>query len=806
MNDKQYTREMIKNLNNRLKTKQEALTFDNTPTEGSVNPVTSEGIKAYADASKGTTYTAGENITISENNVISATDTKFTAGENITISTGNVINNISDISGVNDGENWTSFTIKGNTKEILQGCEIKGNGYSTKWERKTWNKAGSGSLYLDGGRVWTDGENIYYSSGSQNTNQYVLDKNTSTWNIKYWNIIPTYGSYIWVDGDDIYYSYYFNGSRSEQYKLDKTTMKWWAISWKGTNNINGEYIWTDGTNIYCSDPNDRDPNYRRNYYILDRSTSTWVEGSWNVSNLRDGTCVWNDGENIYYSAGSKQYVFDKTTLTWSAKTWNGFSNIIGSSVWTDGEHIYYSYFENIYVWNDGENIYYSSGQNQYQLHIKNTMFLATVAKTGDYRDLKNRVIANPITIPKLEGEEEKITSLQIDNVNYRIPIPKILDGYSNRWFSKEWYGDNTNFSGNYVWSDGKNIYYSAVGKQYVLNKSTSTWEQKIWNGLNSLDSHYIWTDGDNIYYSENSQQYVLNKSTSTWEQKIWNGLNSFGGNNIWTDGENIYYSSYDSKILDKSTSTWTSISFGGFNHLYGEYVWTDGENIYYSNRSTHYVLDQTTLTWVGKTWSGLSSIYNKQIWTDGKNIYYSYGNTQYSLNKSTSTWVAQTWTGTVGFYGENVWSDGENFYTDIATAEGHYYYQLPAEFHTVSVLEKVSETGDYNDLKNKPVIPNDDHLYIYSVEITNGTDIITLTNIQTSELLQSTLTFADLIDLIQVGSNGVGDSYATLQGPLGVISQKSSTQFTLLTEDSTSHTFTSIDTLTITSHLEKIIF
>ena len=121
MNDKQYTQEMVKNLNKKLKNKQTALKFDNTPTEGSVNPVTSEGVKAYIDASKGTIYKAGDNITISEDNKISAVDTTYTAGKNIEISEDNVISSTTDISYTEDTENLTSLTIDGKTRVFLQG-------------------------------------------------------------------------------------------------------------------------------------------------------------------------------------------------------------------------------------------------------------------------------------------------------------------------------------------------------------------------------------------------------------------------------------------------------------------------------------------------------------------------------------------------------------------------------------------------------------------------------------------------------------------------------------------------------------
>ena len=96
-----------------------------------------------------------------------------------------------------------------------------------------------------------------------------------------------------------------------------------------------------------------------------------------------------------------------------------------------------------------------------------------------------------------------------------------------------------------IWTDGENIYYSLGSDQYVLNKTTNTWEEKTWNGKTAFKGEYIWTDGDNIYLSygfRDYSHYVLNKATDTWEEKTWNGLTEFNGGCIWTDGENTYYS------------------------------------------------------------------------------------------------------------------------------------------------------------------------------------------------------------------------------------------------------------------------
>ena len=203
------------------------------------------------------------------------------------------------------------------------------------WVPKTWTGL-TGSF--NGSSVWTDGDNIYYSNQS---NQYVLNKSTSTWSSKSWGSLTSfYGGCIWTDGENIYYS---NGSA--QYVLDKATSTWNTKTWNGLTSFSGQYVWTDGDNIYYS-------NYSTQY-VLNKSTSTWSSKSWNGLTSFNGDYVWTDGDNIYYSydppGTSNQYVLDKSTSTWNTKTWSGSRPAYGGYIWTDGDNIYYSYQTYKYV-------------------------------------------------------------------------------------------------------------------------------------------------------------------------------------------------------------------------------------------------------------------------------------------------------------------------------------------------------------------------------------------------------------------------------------------------------------------------
>ena len=196
------------------------------------------------------------------------------------------------------------------------------------WSIKTWN----GLAKFEGAYIWTDGDNIYYSKSSE---QYVLDKSTSTWNTITWNGLTSfYASDIWTDGDNIYYSDY------SQYVLDKSTFTWNEKTWNGLTSFFGSDIWTVGDNIYYSNSSEQ--------YVLDKSTNTWNEKTWNGLTDFSGYYIWTDGDNIYYSYPysydntKQQYVLDKSTSTWNVKEWIGFTDFDGPSIWSDGKNVYCS--------------------------------------------------------------------------------------------------------------------------------------------------------------------------------------------------------------------------------------------------------------------------------------------------------------------------------------------------------------------------------------------------------------------------------------------------------------------------------
>lgn len=564
---------------------------------------------------------------------------------------------------------------------------------------KTWN----GLTDFSGSYVWTDGTEIYYSNGSD---QYTLNKDTSTWSEKTWNGLTNFDrDNIWIDGENIYYS-----NNDEHYVLNRATSTWSEKTWSGMTYFAGRNIWSDDENIYYS--------YEEDQYVLNKSTSTWEEKTWNGSSEIYGEYIWTDGENIYYTSYSTNLVLNKATSTWSEKTWSGFEPSDTDYIWTDGNSVYYSDHDDQYIlnkatstweektwiddyyipyygeyiWSDGENYYYSDGDEHYTIGSSRQVL---IGENGEFA----AVPASGVILPTVTADDDE-SVLEAKDGRWHVGAKKLEVNYQD-WMPKAWIG-LTSFKGSAVWTDDTDIYYSNETDQYVLDKATSTWAEKTWTGLTSFNGDNIWTDGTNIYYSNWSSHYVLNKATSTWATKTWTGMTNFYGGFVWTDGENTYYSRGSSQyVLDTSTSTWALKTWNGQTNFSGSAIWTDGENYYYSNGNNQYILDKATSTWSAKTWNGLSFFNGEDIWTGGENIYYS-GYGQYVLNKTTSTWVEKTWSGTNPL-GKDVWTDGKSiYYSDFddqrVLARGdQLYVGTDGEFKQIDAEGKLLPPVDSSD-------------------------------------------------------------------------------------------------------------
>ena len=310
---------------------------------------------------------------------------------------------------------------------------------------------------------------------------------------------------------------------------------------------------------------------------------------------------------------------------------------------------------------------------------------------------------------------------------------KVLSSKRDVCAIKKWRG-LTSFDGEYVWTDGENIYYSYNSQQYILDKTTDTWIKKKWNGLSNFSAYQIWADGENTYHSYYNASYALDKTTSTWVQKSWDGAIKPTGAEIWHDGNDTYlvtqqsYRPYESmcyKLVNNSWEyiiTWTFGSEGPIVHASD--IWTDGIDIYWTTYTTDklYKLNRSTFEWTEIQPYNIS-IRTNCIWHDKENTYYSNGQTHYILDKTNNIWVPITWDNwTPSFQGNQIWTDGT-----------HIYYSYESTHYVLDRHEKVlvsdANTGEWLQTNIKdfmtnylhiPQTPTADGTYILTASVTNG--------------------------------------------------------------------------------------
>ena len=329
-----------------------------------------------------------------------------------------------------------------------------------------------------------------------------------------------------------------------------------------------------------------------------------------------------------------------------------------------------------------------------------------VPRTINYDEMADSEFDTLLTSGTILGStEDRIQGSISDKIYAKQWLQLLREVPGNTWAKKDW-GELTQFDGSYVWTDGKNIYYSHFEQQYQLDKSTSTWNTKNWgNKLTSFDSTDIWTDGNKIYYSDYQYQYWLNPNNSEWEEITWDEpLTSFQGRYVWTDGEKIYYSLNTNQqyYLDEN-AIWKSQTWHGVTPTAGNKIWHASGEIYYAD--SHYLTKDAdghfTDTWAPKTWGGLTTFDSTDIWTDGVNVYYSHAITggieHYQLiDKINGIWAKKTWKGFKSFTGRDVWTDGVNvYYSHYANGENDQYQLLLtpyAQVGTRTYIESYSQS------------------------------------------------------------------------------------------------------------------
>lgn len=552
----------------------------------------------------------------------------------------------------------------------------------------------------DKGDVWTVGGNLFYSN---NSNTYKYDKNKYEWVYDRSSSYASGRNYFIYN--NVTYCIYANGV----YKISENGTwtnvdKFKNVEGSGSCIFYGRYIWSDGDNLYYSDAVLQNTDSSYHQLVYDDSTDTWKLVTWNGLNPL-GTNIWSDGINIYYSDGSRHYELDKKTLTWNRVNFSGDLSVISTLyLWSDGENVFYSNNDTQYlfdrdnkkwirlpsvmirgetIFTDGDDIFCMNGNGANSTYKLVKCYTNTKAKPSMKGTSNDREF-----IPKrglIVGERNKLnvnvgSRLFINDDNKlcaESSMPKYViedssPGYLSLKYEQKTWSGLSNLYGNYIWTDGDNIYYSDASSQYVLDRETLTWSTKTWTGLTNFKGDYIWTYDGHIYYSNGNVQMELNKSTSTWTGKTWTGLTNFSGDNVWTDGINVYCTGgWQTDYILNSNSSWSQITWDGINTLYGHNIWTDGNDIYYANYGTYklYQLDTTNRTckivnndfryraldiihidgysclvdnYTFGVWDKTKCKFNsnslprifigRYIWTDyNNNIYYSNGVNQYAI-------------------------------------------------------------------------------------------------------------------------------------------------------------------------------
>ena len=307
------------------------------------------------------------------------------------------------------------FTVEGNEYDSQIVVE---NGFATLPDNPTKDGYDFIGWSLNGVEIV---ENISSTAVSENIiYQAVFISNT--WETVTWSGDFPYPDIndMFTDGVDFYLEY-----KSQIYLLNLETFTSEKVTFTNLpENFSARGVWSDGENTYYS----RDGKH----YILDVETLTWEEIGISGLNFIDNFYIWSDGENTYYSQTS-HFVFNKENLAWEEMIWNGFTDFNGRQIWSDGE-----------------NVYYSISSDQYRLNVE-----------------------------------------------------------TKTWEAVTW---NRSVQGEFIHSFGNNVYCFVGNNKYVLNRDTMAWEEKSFYGIEGIQGNFVWSDGENLYYSYYSLQYKLDSS------------------------------------------------------------------------------------------------------------------------------------------------------------------------------------------------------------------------------------------------------------------------------------------------------
>ena len=521
------------------------------------------------------------------------------------------------------------------------------NRQTREWERTYFTAPDSrysnpDDFGLEGERIWTDGESIFYNTGRASFS-FVLNTTTKQWTLKSWDVggDNIYGNHVWESGGELFHAFV-----GKHYKYNKTTKQWENVTFiNPPSDLRGGYMWNAyGVTYY--NYKDGDTYYS---YTFDPVTLTFTPKTWSSFTPQTGFPIWTDGNKYYYTEKNTsttpydyEYELDPDTGEWVEHTWDiNFMN---------GNYGNMS----AYIWHDGNHTYYSRNDN---------------SKSDNYEILSG---TRSISVPYRQKYPNLYEPLNLGDVwvadaEYRqTDAPFAFTGYVPY--------------GNQIWTDGNEYYFEASPGDpdipfgmYKLNKETLAWERTYFTGPTSrygsdlkIGKTNTWFDGDNVYSNGGEDEYawVLDKANRQWVVKSW-GVNTHNvySYNFWR-ANGVWFHvrpRYPSYKYNKSTGQLEAVTV---NNIPPDFdparVWHDlDDNAYYTNYNSstreiyNYVFDIDTLTWVEKTWTGFVPIDGASVWDDGRNVYYTSTNYnqgifgqykyEYMLDPETGQWVEHPW-------------------------------------------------------------------------------------------------------------------------------------------------------------------
>ena len=230
-----------------------------------------------------------------------------------------------------------------------------------------------------------------------------------------------------------------------------------------------------------------------------------------------GYNLWYDGTNFYDSPGNAR------SVRYRMDNWS----MIAEET-TDFPLGMYA----LDVWTDGTNIYWGSGLSAQMIYDKTN------------REWRNIIISWIKVTGRHMWRLSDNVMMDSEGLNH-YPYNITYQSWGGNWP----FQGLRNFSGEDVWAFGNTICYSKGNIQYQLDKSTNTWNAKVWGGTPPTSGRFVFVHNGEAYWADetivdSTPTYKLNRDTNIWEKITIAGNPHYLPTSVlYIDGETILVSS-----------------------------------------------------------------------------------------------------------------------------------------------------------------------------------------------------------------------------------------------------------------------